>query len=95
MIVRSETLLVLCHRSIPSPEPTPSPTDSPRQLDVFLHNRHSLGVNGAQVGILEQMDHECFCRLLQCLNSRGLPAQVITADEDKREGNFSDKAGKG
>ena len=30
-------------------QPAPVPADAPRELNVALHNRHALGVNGAQV----------------------------------------------
>ncbi len=39
--------------------------DAPSQLDVLGHDRHLLGVDGAQVGFLHQPDHVSFARLLQ------------------------------
>ncbi len=39
--------------------------DSSGQLDVFRHNCHALGVNRAEVGILEETDEVCFAGLLQ------------------------------
>ena len=30
--------------------------DAARQLDVLRHDRHTLGVDGAQVGVLEEAD---------------------------------------
>ena len=34
----------------------PLASDPPGQLDVFGHDGHSLGVDGAQVGVLKQSD---------------------------------------
>lgn len=95
MIVWSGTLLFPRRHSVPSPKSTPGSTNSPRQLDVLLHDGHPLSVNGAEICIFEQVDHECFGGLLECLNGHGLPAQDVTAYVDKREGNFADEAGKG
>ena len=39
--------------------------DSSCQLDVLWHNGHTLGVNGAQVGVLKQTDQVSFAGLLQ------------------------------
>ena len=39
--------------------------DAPRQLDVLRHDRHPLGVDGAQVRVLEEADQVRFARLLQ------------------------------
>ena len=47
------------------------------QSNVFAHNRHSLGVDGRQVGVLEQRHHVRLGRLLQCHDGRRLEPQVI------------------
>ena len=52
-------------------------------LDVSRHNRNSLRMNGTQVRIFKQANHECFSGLLQCVDSCRLESQitlVITCD---------------
>ena len=44
-------------------------SDSPGQLDVLGHDGHPLGVDGAQVGVLEQTDEVGLAGLLQSHNS--------------------------
>ena len=51
-------------------------TDAAGQLNVLGHDGHTLGVDGAQVGILEQTNQVCLSSLLQCKHSRALEAQV-------------------
>jgi hypothetical protein len=43
-----------------STKSTPSTSNSPRKLNIFLHNGNPFGMNGAQIGILEKMDKEGF-----------------------------------
>ena len=50
--------------------------DSPCQLDVLRHDGHSLGVNGAQIGVLEQTDQVGLRCLLQGHDCRALEAKV-------------------
>merc|ERR1719396_280565 len=50
--------------------------NAPRELDVLGHNRHALGVDGAQVGVLEQPHEVRLGRLLEGEDGRGLEAQV-------------------
>ena len=40
-------------------------TDPPGQLDVLGHDGHTLGVDGAQVGVLEQTDQVGLASLLK------------------------------
>ncbi|KAF8381631.1 hypothetical protein PRIPAC_70773 [Pristionchus pacificus] len=40
-------------------------TDAARELDVLGHDGHSLGVDSAQVRVLEQSDEVCLCGLLK------------------------------
>lgn len=47
---------------------TPSTSDPPRQLYIFLHNRHSLCMNRQQVAVLEQMYEIGFSCFLKSLN---------------------------
>jgi hypothetical protein len=51
-------------------------TDTTGQLDVLWHDRDTLGVDGAQVGVLEQTDQVGLASLLQSHNGGGLEAKV-------------------
>ena len=51
-------------------------TDSAGQLDVLGHDGHTLGVDGAQVGVLEQADQVSLASLLQGHDGRALEAQI-------------------
>ncbi len=51
-------------------------TDPARQLDVLGHDGHPLGVDGRQVGVLEQADQVGLGRLLQGQDGGRLEAQV-------------------
>ena len=51
-------------------------TDAARQLDVLGHDRHALGVDRAQVGVLEEADQVRLRRLLQGHDGRRLEAEV-------------------
>ena len=50
--------------------------DSSGELDVLGHDGDSLGVDGAQVGVLEQTDQIGFGSFLQCEHCRRLEAEV-------------------
>ncbi|XDV19092.1 hypothetical protein PO909_024659 [Leuciscus waleckii] len=50
--------------------------DAAGQLDVFGHDGDSLGVDGAQVGVLKQTHQISLARLLQGHDSRALEAQI-------------------
>ena len=54
----------------------PLAADAPGQLDVLGHDGHSLGVDGAKVGVLEQADQVGLGSLLQRQHSGALEAQV-------------------
>jgi len=49
----------------------------PSKLHVFRHDGDALGVNGAQVGILEQSNKVSFRSLLEGKYSRALETQVV------------------
>ena len=51
-------------------------TNAAGQLDILGHDCHSLGVNGAQIGVLEQTNKISFAGLLQSHNSRTLEAEI-------------------
>ncbi len=46
------------------------------ELDVLGHDGDAFGVNGAQIGVLEQADQIGLGRLLQCSERGALKAQV-------------------
>ena len=50
--------------------------DTTGQLDVFGHDGHPLGVDGAQVGVLKQTDQISLGRLLESHDGGALEAQV-------------------
>uniref|UniRef100_A0AAQ4PXQ6 Core Histone H2A/H2B/H3 domain-containing protein n=1 Tax=Gasterosteus aculeatus aculeatus TaxID=481459 RepID=A0AAQ4PXQ6_GASAC len=52
------------------------PADAAGQLDVFGHDGDPLGVDGAQVGVLEQAHQVSLAGLLQSHNGGALEAQV-------------------
>lgn len=52
------------------------PTDASGKLDVFRHDRHPLGVDGAEVGVLEETDEVSLGCLLKGHDGRALETQV-------------------
>lgn len=52
-------------------------TDASCQLDVLGHDRDPLGVNSAEVGVLEQRHEVGLGGLLQRLDGGGLEAEVV------------------
>jgi len=50
--------------------------DAAGKLDVLRHDRHALGVDGAQVGVLEETNKVRLGRLLQSHDRRRLEPQV-------------------
>merc|ERR1719309_268897 len=51
-------------------------TDTTRQLDVLWHDGHTLRVDGAQIGVLEQTDQVGLTSLLQSPNGGTLEPQI-------------------
>ena len=51
-------------------------TDAAGKLDVLGHDGHTLGVDGAQVGILEEANKVCLGSLLQSKDGGALEAQI-------------------
>lgn len=71
-------------------------TDATGQLDVLRHDRHALGVDGAQVGVLEEADEVGLASLLQGHDGRALKAQVgleVLGDlaDEALEGQLADE----
>jgi len=70
--------------------------DSSCQLDVLWHNGHTLGVNGAQVGVLKQTDQVSFAGLLKgtdgCTLESEISFEVLSNFSDEPlEGQFADE----
>ena len=55
---------------------SPLATDSPGQLDVLGHDGDTLGMDGAQVGVLKQTNKVSLRCLLKGLHCRSLESQV-------------------
>ena len=71
-------------------------TDTAGQLDVLGHDGHTLGVDGAQVGVLEESDQVSLAGLLQSHDSGALESQVgleVLSDltDQTLEGQFPDE----
>ena len=50
--------------------------DTPCKLDVFRHNGNTLGVDGAEVGVLEKSNHVGLSSLLKGKDGGGLESEV-------------------
>lgn len=75
-------------RSHNSTKSTPHTANSPRKLDILLHNGNPLRVYCAEVRILEEMNKESLSSLLQGLDSMRLPAQLgpdVSGEEIERD----------
>ena len=71
-------------------------TDSPGELDVLGHDGDTLGVDGAQVGVLEESDQVSLAGLLECHHGGALESQVgleVLGDltDQTLEGEFPDE----
>ena len=51
-------------------------TDATSQLDVLGHDGDALGMDGAQVGVLEETNQVCLASFLKCGHGRALKAQI-------------------
>ena len=51
-------------------------TDAAGQLDVLRHDGHAFGVDGTQVGVLEQANKVGLRGFLECKHGRALESQV-------------------
>ena len=72
------------------------PTDSAGQLDVLGHDGDALGVDGAEVGILEESDEVSLGRLLQSHDGGTLEAEIgleVLGDlaDETLEGELADE----
>jgi len=55
---------------------SPLATDPPSQLNVLGHDGHALGMDGAQVGVLEETHQVGLCSLLKGQHCMALEAEV-------------------
>lgn len=74
----------------------PLPADAACQLDVFGHDGDPLGVDGAEVGVLEESDEVSLRGLLQSHDGGALEAQVgleVLGDlsDEALEGQLADE----
>ena len=53
-------------------------TDSAGELHILGHDGDSLGVDGAEVGVLEEADHVSLRGLLESENGRGLETELVS-----------------
>merc|ERR1719409_1736476 len=70
--------------------------DAARELDVLGHDGHALGVDGAEVGVLEEADEVRLGRLLEGEDGGGLEAEVrleVLGDlaDEALEGELADE----
>jgi hypothetical protein len=63
-------------------------SDSSGELHVLGHDGDSLGVDGAEVGVLEEANHVCLGGLLEGEDSGGLESEVVL----ELRGNLSDES---
>ena len=77
--------MCVCCQSIPEIEKRQHPapkylsslsTDATSQLDILGHDGNTLGMDGAEIGVLKQTNQVCFSSLLEGQDSRGLEAEV-------------------
>jgi len=75
---------------------SPLSTDPPCQLDILWHNGHTLGVDCAQVGVLEKANQVSFTGLLKgadgCTLEPEIGFEVLSNFSDQPlEGQFADE----
>jgi len=66
-------------------------TDSTGELHILGHDGNSLGVDGAEVGVLEETDHVGFGGLLEGENGGGLETELVSV----LRGDFTEGDGAG
>jgi len=82
------------HRYGPSSEPVSAYPLG--QLQVSAHDRHSLRMDRAQIGVLEQGDKVCLCCLLKGKHGLALESHLLFelcryVPDQTLEGQFSDQ----
>ncbi len=63
-------------------------TNSAGELHILGHDGNSLGVDGAEVGVLEEADHVSFGGLLEGENGGGLETELVSV----LRGDFTDES---
>ena len=71
-------------------------TDSAGELHVLGHDGDSLGVDGAEVGVLEETDHVGLGSLLEGKDGGGLETELVSVlrsdlTDESLEGEFADE----
>lgn len=66
----------------------PVSSDAFGQLQILAHDRHSLRVDCAQIGVLEETDHVCFCCFLEGENGLALESDLLL----ELSGDLADQA---
>jgi len=71
-------------------------TDSSGELDILWHDGHTLGVDGAQVGVFEKADQVSLAGLLQSANGSALEPEISfeilsNFSHETLEGQFTDE----
>jgi histone H3 len=74
----------------------PFSSDSPSQLDILWHDGHTLGVDGAQVGVLEETNQVSLTGLLEgsdgCRLKPEISFEILSNFSHKTlEGQLADK----
>jgi len=74
----------------------PLSSDPPGQLDILWHDGHTLGVDGAQVGVLKQTNQVSLAGLLKSANGSRLESEIsfeILSDfsDETLEGKLPDE----
>ena len=69
-------MIVLSRKSLSRNSLSALAANATRELDVLGHYGHALGMDGAQIGVLEQADQVCLAGLLESSHGRALEAQI-------------------
>ena len=69
-------VFTLCRERYSGKHLSPLSADAPGQLDVLGHDGDTLGMDGSQVGVLEEANQVGLSSLLEGKDGRGLEAQV-------------------
>lgn len=79
-----------------STQATPSTANSSSKLNIFLHDCYALSMDGAEIGVLEQMDQESFSSFLERLDCMRLPSQLgADLGGEEVQGDLADESRKG
>ena len=62
---------------------SPLAANPPSQLNVLGHDGHALGMDGAQVSVLEQTNKVCLCSLLESKDSMALETKISLHNKER------------